>query len=331
MTILFCGGEMDDFAVAGSVTFQTITTSYYRPTYSRGTISVSLNSGANTLTVSYIDAVFAAQTSFSMTGRVYINGNITASSLLLGLLDGANQRLRLKLVGTSPTTIILEKFDGTTATTLGTSTLTVASSGQYKLDLIVNYTGSGRVRLYVDQVLYIDYSGDPRAGGSTSLSGLRLGNQGGGNKAEWSEVIVATQDTRTLSLATLAPNAAGSANAWTGAYTDIDEVTASETDVMTSATANQIANVNTTNMPTGTSGNGVTAVKIAASAARGTTGPTKLALGVRTNSTDSFPTAVTLDTGFATVETYYQQNPVTAATWTTAEIDALQIAFRSEA
>jgi hypothetical protein len=330
MTILFCGGELDDVTVGGTVTFNTGTTAAYRTTYARGTLDVA---ASGTFAANHARASFTASSSFSLTARVYPLTSISANNVFLWLSDAGSARLRLKATSSNPTTITLEKYNGTTATTLATSSSTITGSTQYRLDVIVDYQVSGRVRVYVDGTLYIDYSGDVTAASSTTLDSLNLGPLAAAtNAGRWSEVIVCTQDSRTLSLVTLSPNAAGTANAWTGTYPDVDDTTASDTDVLTSNTAGQIANFNTTGMPSGWSNLSVTAVKMVASAARGSTGPTKLALGVRTNSTDSFPTATSLDTGFSTpVTTYYETNPVTGVAWTTAEIDALQIALKSEA
>lgn len=332
MTILFCGGEYEDFTLVGAVAFATSATSYFRSTYARGTMQVP---GSAAVMAAYAKASFTASSAFSVTARVgYAQGN-TANYILLWLSTGGSARLRLRLSSTSPSTLVLESYtSGGVATTLATSTATLAFSNLYRLDIVVNYGTSGQVRVYLDQALLIDTgTTDVTASSATTLDGLHLGNTSttSGFVTNWSEVIVSTQDSRTLSLVTLAPNAAGTTSSWTGAYTDIDETTASDTDVLTSATANQVTSVNATGMPSGWSNLTVTAVKCIASAARGSTGPSKLALGVRTNSTDSFPTATTLDTGFSTpVTTYYELNPVTGVAWTTTEIDAIQLAFRSE-
>lgn len=330
MTILFAGGEMEDFTTVGSVSFATLAT-YYRTTYSRGYVAV-LGSAAM---AAYAKASFTASSALSITARFGQASQFTASQILLWLATGGSARLRLKITGAAPTTLVLESYtSGGVATTLGTSAATVTVSTIYRLDLVINYGTSGSVKVYLDQVLIIDTGTmDVTASSATTLDGLYLGNASSSSSfsTNWSEVIVSTQDSRTLSLVTLAPNAAGTTSSWTGAYTDIDETTASDTDVLTSATAMQVTSVNTTGMPSGWSNLTVTAVKCLASAARGSTGPSKLALGCRTNSSDSFPTATTLDTGFSTpVTTYYELNPVTGVTWTTTEVDALQLAFRSE-
>lgn len=330
MTILFAGGELDDFVLNGTVSANT-TSSTYRPTYAR----MSVNPDGGAFGVNYAKASFTASSAFSVTARFY-PGNVTYSTdaVFFWLATGGSARLRLKVNSGAPATFTLQSYtSGGVATTLATSGTTLALSTVYRLDILVSYGASGSVKVYVDGTLTLDTGVmDVTASGATTLDGAYFSTtKTTSNACGWSEVIICTQDSRTLSLKTLVPDAAGTANAWTGAYTDIDETTASDTDVLTSATALQVANFNTTGMPSGWANLSVTAVKVVASAARGSTGPSKLALGVRTNSADSFPTAVTLDTGFsAPVTTTYELNPVTGIAWTTAEIDALQIAFKSE-
>lgn len=331
MTILFAGGELDDFTLGGVVAFSTSAPAAYRSTYARGYLDVT----GSAFNVNYAKASFTASSAFSVSARFYPNtSTFTAGNPFLWLATGGSARLRLKVNSSTPSTITLESYtSGGVATTLGTSTATMSTSSTYRLDLLVSYGTSGSIKVYLDQVLIIDTGVmDVTASSATTLDGLYLGSaRGSSTGSGWSEVIVSTQDSRTLSLVTLAPNAAGTTSSWTGAYTDIDELTASETDVLTSGTANQVTSVNCTGMPSGWSNLTVTAIKVLASAARGATGPSKLAVGCRTNSADSFPASVTIDTGYTTpYTTYYETNPVTAVAWTPTEVDAFQIALKSE-
>lgn len=328
MTILFCGGELDDFTVVGIVNADTAST-YRRTTYARAVVMPDNTASAAHRAI----ASFTASSAFWLTARFYQTSSFTTNAIFMQFASGGNVRLRLRMTSsTTPSTIYLEKFDGTTATTLATSSATIAAAASTRLDISVSYGASGSVKVYKDQTLILDTGTlDTTAGGSTTLDAVHLSSGNSSAFTGWSEVIVCTQDSRALTLKVLAPDAVGTTSSWTGAYTDIDEVLATDVDVLSSATANQVTSVNCTGMPTGWSNLTVTAIKVLASAARGSTGPSKLALGVRTNSTDSFPTAVTLDTGFSTpVTTYYELNPVTGLSWTTTEVDALQLAFRSE-
>lgn len=324
MAILFCGGEYEDFQITGTVDVQT-TTSTYRTAYAR--CSVQVNSGSVAV------APFTAGNQIGVTARVQL-GVITASVPFLWFSTGGSARLRLRTVATAPTTIILESYtSGGVAATLATSTLTVTNGTLYRLDVLVDYQAAGRVRVWIDGFLFIDWSGDPRVSGATTLSSVTLACAANTNVARWSEVIVTDgEDPRPLSLKTLAPNAAGDVAGWSsGGFADIDETTVAEVDLAISDTANQILAVNATGMPTGASGLSIRAVKSIAFAARGSTGPSKLALGIRQSATNGFATGQTLDTGYGAISAMWTTNPVTGAAFTSAEIEAIQLAYRSEA
>lgn len=330
MSVIFCGGEMEDvLQYQGAIAVST-STALFRSAYAR----IGLEVSASAAFTNGFAVGFAASSQIGLTARIGQNSAITAGNLFFMLADTGigNNRLRLKTTSANPTTVVLEKYNGTTVSTLATSTNTI-SIGTFRMDVIVNYAVSGRVRVWFDGVLFIDYSGDVTGGGTTLNQAWFGALRSSTTPTVWSEIIVTDgQDPRTLSLKTLVPDSVGSANAWVGAWSDVDDATASDVDVMSSASAGQVANLGLTGMPVGWSNLTVTAVKLVASAARGATGPSKLALGVRTNSADTFPTAVTLDTGFsAAVTTTYALNPVTGLAWTPAEIDALQLALRSEA
>jgi hypothetical protein len=331
MAFLFIGGEMEDFVAFGSVTPE-LSVSGYRTSHAR----MAVNASGGAWGVNYIRAPFTAGSSIGLTARVHTGStSISASQVFLWLASGGSARLRLRTNTTHPTTLILESYtSGGVATTLATSTNTITFNSVYKLDLLVSYGAAGRARLWVDGVLFIDTGTmDITASGSTTLDSANFGNvRSAGQNSPWSEVIVTDgEDPRPLNLKTLVPNATGDVTGWTsGAWGDIDEYAASDTDLAVSDTANQVLTVNCTGMPTGWGGLTVRAVKSVALCARGATGPSKLALGLRQSSTNGFATAQTLDTGYGPVSTTWTANPVTGLAFTPAEIEAIQLAYRSE-
>lgn len=338
MSLLFIGSELEDFPInVGANSFSA--SGYQRSAYSRAGVMCAAGTWPSG---GYVGTTFTAQTSLWVTGRFGVSTTTTASNIffVLGNTSGgtnaANARLRLKCTSGAPSTIILEKWDGaSTATTLGTSTATIAGGTGYKLDVAVDsYGSSGRVRVYLDQVLIIDTGAGVNiaAGGSTSLNVVYFATARNASlDTSWNEVIVADEDTRALSVKTLVPNATGDVTAWTsGTWAEIDDATASDTDLAVSETALQVLAVNCTGMPTGYGGNTVRAVKSVAYCARGAAGPSKLALGLRQSSTNGFATGVTLDTGYTVVTATWTTNPVTSLAFTGAEIEAIQLAYRSE-
>lgn len=331
MTILFIGSEIEDFVTIGAVTMNSSGASDIRNRgvlWSRGYIECA---AANAL-ANYIKAPFAAQSTVWVTARVFPQSIFTANHLLFCLANGSTNRIRLRMsASTTTSTVVLEKFDGSSATTLATSTNTLAGGTLYKMDVYCNYAVSGNIKVYFNQNLYIDYTGDVTTSGVTTLDAAIFSLGSSGAVSDWSEVIVTnSEDTRPLGVKTLAPDAAGDTTAWTsGAYTDIDEVVATDLDIAVSDTAAQVLAVNCTGMPTGVSNLSVRAVKSVVLAARGASGPSKIDIGLRQSSTNGFAASQTLDTGYAAYSATWTTNPITSAAFTPAEITAIQLAYRS--
>lgn len=331
-SFLFIGGELEDFGQSGQTSNigMSTTGTAMRAGYARASIYVQA-------TGNYVWANFAPSAQFAATCRFHTStsGSNPHNTAMMALCVGASPRLILRrtVATASATTLTLEKTDGTTVTSLGVSTATIAASVLYRLDILVDsYGAAGRVRVYINQVLYID-SGvvDVAAGGATALDRFIFYPQYTASSftTYYSEVIVATEDTRPLSLVTLAPTTVGDSNTFTrGGWADIDEITASDTDVTVGDTNGQLLTVHTSGLPSTT----LTprAVKVNAVAVRGSTGPSRLGLGVRSGGANALNTAALLDTGYGIASAAWSVNPATGAAWTVAELEALQIAFRAE-
>jgi hypothetical protein len=333
---LFIGGELEDFilnAQSTNISFYTSGAgSFYRLGYARGAVSIA---GPNPTYSMW--ANFTASTQFAVTVRCYgsVNsGHVTTPFLTLGV--GANARLRLRrTTAADVSTLTLEKFDGTTATSLAVSIGTYTMTTLHRFDVLVDsYGASGRVRVFINNAPYIDTGTmDITAAGATALDRLTLSSYYNTSSfsSYWSECIVATEDTRSLNLLTLAPNGLGDVNTnVSGGWAEIDDTTGSDLDLAVADTAGQALSVHTSGAPTGASGYNVRAVKVMTAAARGSTGPSRLAFGVRTNGTNALASGVLLDTGYSNNSATYATNPVTGAAFTAAELDLLQLAFRAD-
>lgn len=169
-------------------------------------------------------------------------------------------------------------------TTLATAGNTLSTDTLQKVDIYVNCAVAGQVQVYLDGTKIIDYSGDVTTNSATALASAVFGQDhaNGSSFADyWSEIIVSTTDTRSLSLVTLLPAAAGNTFNWTGATSDVNEVTLDDATLITSATAGEIAQ--TTVSTTGVGGTaGIVALVVNAGAQKGGTGPQNADLTVRT-------------------------------------------------
>lgn len=324
--ILWAGGEDIDFQF-GSAPCVNTTAGTFRSAYARSALTAC---AANSIVAS-TPFLGGAVTSAWVSGRVYYTTPSYALKFFGLGRSGTSGSLFVGLDSiTNPTKVALYKFDGTTWTKLQAETgSSLVTSGITKIDMqVINYGASATVNVYVNgaTAAVITYTGDVTAGGTTNLDQVVFTNFGiaGYYYGSYSELIVADTDTRSLSLATLAPNAAGDTNQWaSGTFSNINPNTINDASLISDGTASNNFQANLTDLPTGSFS--VQAVKISARAVKSSTGPASLKVGVKTNATISVPAATALQLTFGQVETLYQTNPVTALPWTSSDGNNLQI------
>ena len=325
MAILWCGSEDIDFPNGGAVTTDS-TAGYFRASYARGTI-YNANAGVMLRSIPFPGGAVTSCW-FSFYGRTFTSLSTSKGYVGLGLSNTAKGLFIGS--GASSTKLALLKFDGTTWTVLasesGTS-LTVATLHRFDIQ-VIDFGANATINVYLGGALLVTYTGDVTVSGMSNFDSVFTYCPLNATLIGLSEVIVADDDTRTLSLVTLAPAAAGDANAWTGAYTAVDEIATNDADVVYTNTADQNCQFNLSNLPAGTFI--IKGVKNAARVAKSASATAnKLKLGVKTNSTVNVDTGSAATTAWVTQERYMATNPVTAADWSMAEIDALQINLQS--
>lgn len=325
MNILWCGGEDIDFPNGAAPTVET--SSYLF----RSSLNIRCALSNASYTSPSKSTAFSPITSGWLSFRAYVasTGYSYIKSVGFGKL-GANIGALVIGGDSGGTKLTLWKLSGTTWTALASeSGSSLASSTLYKFDInITNYGISSNVKVYMERVLLIDFTGDVTATGVSSVDSVWL--FGPGSPWRVSEIIVSEEDTRLLSLCTLPINAAGDSNAFSGAFTDIDEVINSDADVMYTNTAGVDAQVNIADLPSGTFA--IKAVKISARACKSTDASIGgLCLGVKSGGTINPGSSVAQAINFATSERIMAQNPVTANNWSPSDINNLQLNFRSAA
>jgi hypothetical protein len=339
MTIRFAGSELSDFTVVtpNSSWAESSSTTFLRTGYCRRALTT-----AYPITTDYIETP-----AWTATAHLWIsawlsypgNGTTATTTPFLQVYSGANRKIGLEFTGSGRIMQLVKWTTGGTKTVLATATDALVSvgatlAGRFTID--VDYQASGRVRVWLDgfsstvTALILDYSGDVTTDGDTTLTKARFGHWGSsvGLTTSWSEVVAADVSTRAMSVVSLAPNGAGDVNAWTGAYTDVDETPASSADTIASTTAAQVFTCTTTALPS-LSNHTVACVKVSVDALREASGPQNISLGVRQGGTNAFAASQALDTGYGVVSTYLQTNPVTSTAWGSS-LTGTQLALRSE-
>jgi hypothetical protein len=326
VAILWIGGEDIDFP-AGTGTMAVATGGgLFRSGYARCAISNSNTTASKFLQSLAFPA--GAVTDAWITARIE-TGAMTTNRMAFGVSLSTTSKGLFVGSGSASTKLALIKYDGTTATVLASESGTsLAVSTIYKIDMhIASYGASATVTVYVNGVALITFSGSVSVTGMTNFDSVSLP---GGSGFVWntSEVIVSDTDTRGLSLATMAPNAAGDTDTWpTGTYASVNPTTINDSNVVNTNSTGADEEFNLTDPPSGTFA--VLAVKLAMRAANAAGAATNVALGLKSGGTIDSPTASTLTTVFTTYERLLATNPVTGVNFTAAEAAALQINLRS--
>ena len=328
MSYLFLGAEDTDFVTPiYDWTWQGFN---YRSGFSRGCIQVYGNSSTSIVECPFV----TASSSFWMTARWQLDNvsYVATNRPIFIFSDGTTRRIT---VSAEPTTGVLRVFTLNNVGSPSELVNQIASQGiatatLFKIDIQVNYSTTGWVRIYLNGTMVYEFVGNTIASGSTSTSLTKMGftNSGTSSSMYYSEVIVAERDTRTLSLYTLVPTGNGSGNQWQGSYTDIDEGRANETDVVSTTAAEQAAFFEIGDIPAGNYA--IQAVKVTAQATRGVTGPANIQIGVRSAGTTTLSPNKPLDSAWTKVNETFLVNPTTGLAWTLAEVNAMQIAARSK-
>lgn len=328
MAIYFMGGEDIDFSPLGTVSVQT-GAGNFRSDFARCALGVA---GGAPLANGWRGAFSAPANAFWFGLRAVVSSASLAADPgqpLVVLSTSGSKRLGLSV--SSGMTLVLGTWDSTGAyTKLIASAAGAVPSTLFKLDAQVLYATTGQVRVFVNQVEVITYAGDITRSGATNLDSIQLACPStDASVTSFSEIFVTDRDSRTLMLKTHAPVNDAGGNQWTGNYQQVADVTADETTVISTNATDQVSSFPVTQLPTG-SNLAIRGFKIAGYAARGETGPSKLDLGVVTNNTTSFGPDAAIDTGWTRIGQVFENNPVTNAQWTSAEINALSISVKSK-
>lgn len=322
--ILWTGGEDLDFP-NGVMACASTNVGHFRVGYARQAIAPCV-AGYMKSTAFRGGPVTSAWLSVRFYGNAGWGGKIigigksgTNSALLLGGSVGSANKLALFKMQSGVVTEIATE-----------SGLSLVSTTRQKYDIqIVNYGGSGTIKVYISGLPtqsfvapILTYTGDISLAGVSDLDTV-FSSDGISNFI--SEVIVADTDTRNLSLVSLTPSADGDLNQWTGGnYVNVSGTTQSDVTPITNNTNDEKFQCHVTNLPS--TGLTVLNVKVGVRGTSSPGGATSVAVGVKTNATVSVPSpSTTMSPIWGLVETYYDQNPVTAQPWVNSDVDALQI------
>lgn len=328
--LLFSGGEDVDFLCnTGGACYVNTYSTDRRTNWSRESYEVD-GTTADPTTNRFATPVFAANATLwvhaqyctSYVGCPYTT--TTAGAQMLRIMDSnGNPTLMIRGNGTTGQLEISSRTATGTFTNLVQCPNAVVN-GVEQIDLYVNYSASGEVALYTNGVQVCDYTGDVTNGdGATTLHQVEFGSPRSGYNGTWSEVIVATTDTRAMARYTLNTVADGNTTGFFGtnvcsaiwaatAYNDANYGYTGSSNVTHECT------VKSTIPPGAYAVQGVT---MSARALVGATGPQHFDFVTRTGGTDYTSPDVAPTTSFSNYTNYIQTtNPATSAPWSISDV-----------
>jgi hypothetical protein len=338
--LLFSGGEDIDFTCVSGGSCVTLTGSspMYRPAWARLAYGVYGNTNdppnnrfaSSSFTASatlWIHAQYCNNSSFigDGCGADGSGNNTNAGAQLMRALDTAgNPTIVVMGTGVAGQLAISSRTAAGSFTTLATCS-SAFNPSLTQLDLYINYSASGEVTLYNNSTKVCDYTGDVTNGdGSTSLDQVEFASPYNSLSA-WSEIIVASSDTRAMARFTLNTTGDGNATGFTGtsicssiwnsiSFNDANYGYSGSSNVIHECTVNNV-------IPAGDFV--VLGLIMSARALVGGSGPQHFDFVTRVGGTDYTSADYAPTTNFSNIQNYIQTvNPATSSAWAATDFQA---------
>jgi len=225
------------------------------------------------------------------------------------------------------------KYISDAYTLLATTTNPVLVDAAGAIDIYINISAVGTIRLSLDGTEILLYEGDT-TGDSSYFSDI-VWQGASGMTANLSQVIVADADTIGMKLVTLPVTGAGAISDWTGNYSNIDEADLNEADFISALEVDTVSVFQMTDIPSAFAGYAALAFAVAMTG----NNPADTFIGniqaaVRPDSTVFYSgdsTTLAQD-GITTGSVFvFNQDPSTSAAWTKARVNGTQIGVKSVA
>ena len=317
MTILYAGTSVADFAIGGGTSLVTDAT-HLSPYVAEGvrldgpaSAKTGLFGPVSDLWVGFMLHVWDA--AFGEGIRFYNSIGATVFSL--------------EFSGFSDYGFELNIFNGSRTEAVGLSPKSLAQDSTERVDIHIKIDDvAGEFNVYLDGLLLVGFSGDTNRSADNAI--VSVGWMSDDNSLEYdiSAVIVADTDTRGMIFAQSKPTTNGARSDWTGDATDIDDLGRDDTNFIKSGTDGHVSTFGVGTLPAGLSGWDVHAVVVAGRALVGD--DTTLDKVVRVGSTNYLSGDVGAGGIMGPVQHVFHQNPATAADWTFAEVDAIEVGVK---
>lgn len=325
--LLFSGGEDIDFLCTNTCTVDT-NTAHFRSNWAREAYWAVPN--ITDPPANYFSTpVFTGNSTIWVHGQYWNNGtgNTSNGSQMIRVLDTlGNPTLIIRGTGTAGTVKISSRSASGAFTDLKTCSGGFPDVNLEQVDVYINYGTSGEVTLYKDSVSVCDYTGNVTNGdGATALNQVQFAGALNASGDEWSEVIIATTDTRAM--ARFTANTAGDGNttgfSGTNICSAIWNVTKFNDANYGYSGSNNVLQECTINSSIPAGAYSVVGLVMSARALIGSTGPQHFDFLTRTNSTDYPSSDFAPTNSFSNITNYIQSvNPATSNPWAVSDFQA---------
>jgi hypothetical protein len=279
--------------------------------------------------------VFSEQTEVWMGFRIGTPNLSTPIGRSWITLYDANGDAFAKLEILNASTLIYKVLVGGVFTSRGNITNSfTAGLNTYHYQFVLDDT-EGSVKIYNNTLLVgtltdIDTLGDSGATGGAQLSFHKpAATTSSSTYTHVSELTVANEDNRLWRVFSLPVNAAGSTSDFSGAYTAVDEINASDTDFIGSGETGQISTFNIPDLPAGSWQ--CHGVSVKGRARRASTGPAAMQYVTRVDGNNYTKLPINLTTDFEHLsDDTWDVSPATGLPWTETELNELEIGVRSD-
>jgi hypothetical protein len=191
-----------------------------------------------------------------------------------------------------------------------------------KVDFNFDYSTTGSITMWINGSEVGTYSGDITTDGMTQLAGVRLGSTSGftNRLSAYSECILADGNTLDLSVVTCAPTGPGTTDQWTGAYTNVNQLTVDDANFDTTMTSGDVQLYTMSPISTGNFDILTLVTNIRASQGAGEL--SHIALTQEIGGTQYVTTAQNFPDSYGPVQFIQETNPATGVEWTQADVNS---------
>lgn len=335
MAVLFAGHELDSFTSYTPGMFSmTSSTGYYDSDFSRSALLSTLSAtrtncaridipptaegwiqfrwrSSNTA-VTAPNNVVVAYTADDASALFDLNGTLTSFQTRGATSDSARTAISPSMsIGTSETAVITVHWKAVA----GGMLLELFKNG-----VLISTATISNAYLSGKTVGILRIGGEAYSTSTTYVRGI-------------SELVVADEDPRGWRVATLAPNASGSASEWSGGFADVNQAAVDDGTFISTELAEKTQLMALSNLSVSAQNLDVKAVSLGGRARKGSIGPQNLQAALRTNATTVLtPNLEPLGVEFGNLpQTVWQNNPVTGVKFTIPEIQGLEAGFKSKA